>query len=101
MNKETYKQMEQELITLANNHHAEYDNHLFDFEEAPFFTVHKHNVPTLADMRMLAEKYGFEDAIDSQPSWDFVTLDLGMHEFKDEDELNAFVEMVSEFEENC
>ena len=56
MNKETYKQMEQELITLANNHHAEYDNYLFDFEEAPFFTVHKHNVPTLADMRMLAEK---------------------------------------------
>ena len=91
MDKQTYMQMERDLIALANNHRASYVNHLYDFDDIPYFSVMAHNVPTLADMCMLAEKYGFEDCIDSNASWGYVALDLSFHEFEDEDGLIEFI----------
>ena len=93
MDKQTYKQMEQDLITLANNHNAEYSNQLTDYDDFPCFTILKHNVPTIADMRMLAEKYGVSDVLVSDGSWGYVALDFTMRQFKDEDDYNNFVNM--------
>lgn len=95
MNAETYKQMQQDLISLAKSHNAEYIDSLTDFDdEYPCFTILKHNVPTIADMRMLAEKYGVTDVLVSDGSWGYVALDFTMRQFKDEDDYNAFIEMV-------
>lgn len=74
--KEQMLDLEQELISLAEKHKAEYSNQMRDYEDAPFFAIYKHNVPVLADIRMLAEKYGVQDAVCSEPSWGYVALEF-------------------------
>lgn len=76
MTKNEFLRLEQELIGIAKRHNAEFNDRMSDFDEIPFFIINKHNVPVLADMRMLAERYGISDAVDSQPSWGYVALDF-------------------------
>lgn len=70
------KVLEKELIALANSHECEYCNHIIDKDEdgERTFTFLKYNVPILADVRMLAEKHGLGDCVESNGGWGYVAL---------------------------
>lgn len=66
--------LETELIALAETHKCEYSNHLHDEDDERCFTFLKYNVPLLADVRMLAEKYGLDDCVETDGGWGYVAL---------------------------